>query len=59
MEDKQLISQIRRLKEERRYTLHDLSRRLDIQIATLERWLKTNRINRLYARFIKDKLKKI
>ena len=57
MEDKALIQNIKKLKEERRYTLHDLSKMLDIQIATIERWLKTNRINRVYAQMVKTKLK--
>ena len=56
MEDKELIKNIKVLKEERRYTLHDLSKILDIQIATIERWLKTNRINRVYAQLVKSKL---
>ena len=57
MEDKELIKSIKNLKEERRYTLYDLSKILDIQIATIERWLKTNRINRVYAQMVKEKLK--
>ncbi|MCK5708182.1 MAG: hypothetical protein KAI43_11065 [Candidatus Aureabacteria bacterium] len=57
MEDKKLIKSIKSLKEERRYTLYDLSKILDIQIATIERWLKTNRINRVYAQMVKEKLK--
>ncbi len=59
MEGKELIDRIRRLKEERRYTLHDLSKKLDIQVSTLERWFKTNRINRVYALMIQDKLKTV
>ena len=57
MEDKELIKSIKRLKEQRGYTLYDLSKILDIQIATIERWLKTNRINRIYAQIVKEKLK--
>ncbi|MBN1522154.1 MAG: hypothetical protein JW928_06445 [Candidatus Aureabacteria bacterium] len=57
MEDRKLITNIKRLKEERRYTLYDLSKILDVQIATIERWLKTNRINRVYARLVREKLK--
>ena len=57
MEDKKLIENIKSLKEERKYTLYDLSKILDIQIATIERWLKTNRINRVYAQMVKEKLK--
>lgn len=55
--DKALIDKIRRLKEERGYTLHDLSKMTDIQVSTLERWLKTNRINKLYAKIVKERLK--
>jgi transcriptional regulator with XRE-family HTH domain len=57
MEDRDLIDKIRRLKEERRYTLYELSKRLDVQVAPLERWLKTNRINRVYAQLVKERLK--
>jgi transcriptional regulator with XRE-family HTH domain len=57
MVDKVLIDKIRKLKEERGYTLYDLSRLADIQIGTLERWLKTNHINRLYAKIVRERLK--
>ncbi len=56
MLDKNLITEIRRIKEEGRYTLYDLSKRLDIQVTTIERWLKTNRINKVYAKVVRDKL---
>lgn len=56
MLNKELIDKIRELKEEKGYTLHDLSRITDIQISTLERWLKTERINKLYAKVVKEKL---
>ncbi|MBI4974242.1 MAG: hypothetical protein HZC19_00225 [Candidatus Omnitrophica bacterium] len=56
MINKELIEKIRRLKEERHYTLHDLSKKIDIQVPTLERWLKTNRINKLYAKIVKERL---
>ena len=56
MIDRELIEKIRRLKEEGHYTLHDLSKRIDIQVATLERWLKTGRINKVYAKMVKEKL---
>jgi len=56
MIDKELIEKIKRLKEERHYTLHDLSKRIDVQVSTLERWLKTNRINKLYAKLVKERL---
>lgn len=56
MIDKELIDKIRNLKIENGYTLYELSRKIDIQIGTLERWLKTGRINRFYARIVKEKL---
>ncbi|MFA5165207.1 MAG: helix-turn-helix domain-containing protein [Candidatus Omnitrophota bacterium] len=56
MLDKELIEKIRRLKEDRGYTLYDLAKRVDIQPSTLERWFKTNRINRVYAGVVKEKL---
>lgn len=56
MIDNDLIGKIRQLKEEKRYTLHDLSRITDIQVATLGRWLRTGHINKVYARLIKDRL---
>ncbi|MFA5157379.1 MAG: hypothetical protein WC532_08390 [Candidatus Omnitrophota bacterium] len=56
MIDKELIDKIRNLKIENRYTLYDLSRKIDVQIGTLERWLKTGRINRFYARVVREKL---
>jgi transcriptional regulator with XRE-family HTH domain len=56
MLDKELIEKIRRLKQDRGYTLYDLAKRVDIQPSTLERWFKTNRINRVYAGIVKEKL---
>lgn len=56
MVDPELIEKIRRLKEEKGYTLYDLSKIIDIQVATLERWLKTNRINKLYAQIVRQRL---
>ena len=56
MVDQELVRKILRLKEERRYTLHDLSKRLDLQVTTIERWLKTGRINKIYAKLVKEKL---
>ncbi len=56
MLDKELIEKIRRLKQDRGYTLYDLAKRVDIQPSTLERWFKTNRINRVYAGVVREKL---
>ena len=57
MENRELIQALRHVKEERGYTLYDLSKKLDIQISTVSRWFKTNRINRVYAELVKEKLK--
>lgn len=56
MVNKELIDKIRRLKADQGYTLYELSKRVDVQPSTLERWLKTNRINRVYAEMIMRKL---
>jgi len=56
MIDIELIEKLRQFKEKNGYTLHDLSKRVDIQVSTLERWLKTGHINKIYARMIKEKL---
>lgn len=57
MIDGRLINKLIQLKEERDYTLHDLSKKLDIQVTTIERWFKTKRINKVYAQMVKAKLK--
>ena len=56
MVDRELIAGIRKVKTERGYTLHDLSKILDISVSTLERWLTTERINRVYAQMVRRKL---
>jgi len=56
MLDKELIKKILWLKKEKGYTLHDLSKRLDLQVTTIERWFKTGHINKIYARMVKEKL---
>lgn len=56
MLNRELIDKLKRFKEEHGYTLHELSRRADIQVPTLERWFKTGRINKIYAQVIKEKL---
>ncbi len=56
MIDNELIEKLRFFKEQNRYTLHELSKRIDIQVSTLERWLKTGRINKLYADVVKERL---
>jgi len=40
MQNKKLIDTLKKLKEKENYTLYELSRKLDIQVSTLERWLK-------------------
>ena len=56
MLDIELIRKLSQLKQEKGYTLHDLSKRLDLQVTTIERWLKTRRINKVYAKLVKEKL---
>ena len=56
MLDKEFIDKLRDFKRDNDYTLYELSRRIDVQVTTLERWLKTNRINKLYAKTVRDKL---
>jgi hypothetical protein len=56
MVDDELIRKILRLKAENHYTLYDLSRKLDIQVTTIERWLQTKRINKVYARLVRERL---
>ena len=53
----ELISKLMQIKEIKGYTLHDLSKKLDIQVTTIERWFKSKRINKVYAQMIRDKLK--
>ncbi len=55
MENRELINKLKRVKEERGFTLYELSKNLDVQISTVSRWFKTNRINRVYARLVRDK----
>jgi len=56
MVDSALIEEILQFKEKNGYTLYDLSKRLDLQVTTIERWLKTKRINKVYARLVREKL---
>jgi len=56
MLDGELISKLTQLKKANGYTLHDLSKRLDLQVTTIERWLKTKHINKVYANLVKEKL---
>lgn len=57
MLNQELIDKVIRIKQERGYTLYDLSKKLDIQISTIERWFKTKRINKVYAQLVAEKLK--
>jgi hypothetical protein len=56
MLDEELIVKLRIFKQENGYTLYELSKKVDIQVTTLERWFKTARINKLYARVVREKL---
>lgn len=59
MEDRVLLNKLREVREKNKYTYHELSKRLDIQAPTIERWLRTNRINKVYAVILKNKLMKM
>jgi transcriptional regulator with XRE-family HTH domain len=54
MEAEPLIEKLKDYKEKRGMTLHDLSMRLDVSVSTLERWFRTKRINRVYAKLVKE-----
>jgi len=56
MVDKELIAKLRQLKEENSYTLYELSKKIDIQVATIERWLRTGHINKVYAGLLRERL---
>ena len=56
MLDNKLIQEILTIKEERKYTLYDLSKKLGFQVTTIERWLKTKHINQVYAQLVKERL---
>jgi hypothetical protein len=56
MEDKSLINEVKKIKDREGYTLFELSKRLDVQVPTLQRWLKSEHINRVYAKMVKEKL---
>ncbi len=57
MFDGKLIDKLKQLKEGKDYTLYDLSKKLDVQVTTIQRWFKTKRINKVYAQMVKGKLK--
>lgn len=56
MLDRELVNKIRIIKQQKGYTLFDISRIVDVQVSTVQRWLKTSRINNVYARLVKEKL---
>ena len=56
MIDNELIERIRKIKEDNRYTLYELSKKIDMQISTVERWLKTGHINKIYAKVVRERL---
>ena len=56
MVDHDLIEKIRKLKEANGYTLHELSKKVDMQLSTVERWLRTGRINKIYAKVVRERL---
>ena len=56
MKNTDLIEELKKLKEQEGYTLFELSKKLDVQVPTLQRWLKSEHINRIYAEMVKTKL---
>lgn len=56
MVDNELIEKLKMLRKQNGYTLHELSKKLDMQISTVERWLKTGRINKVYAKIVRERL---
>ena len=56
MQDRELMDRIRNYKTENGFTLNELSKMIDVQISTLERWLRTGRINKVFAKLVRDKL---
>ncbi len=56
-EGEKIIEKLERLKATKGYTLHDLSKKLDMQVTTIARWLKTKRINKVYALVLNEKIK--
>lgn len=56
MLDRELISRIKIIKEQKGYTLFDISRIVEVQVSTVERWFRTSRINKIYAKLVKEKL---
>jgi transcriptional regulator with XRE-family HTH domain len=59
MENDEIINTLKKVKLEKGYTLHELSKKLDVQVTTIERWFKTKRINKVYAWFITEKMKSL
>ena len=58
-QEEDVIRLLRKIKDENGYTLCDLSRKLDFQVTTIERWLRTNRINKIYAKVVFDRLRNL
>jgi len=57
VEHEEIINKLKRVKMEKGYTLHELSKKIDVQVTTIERWFKTKRINKVYAWFLTEKMK--
>ena len=51
-----MIKKLKEFKAQNKVTLCEMARMIDVQISTLERWLKTGRINRVYARMVRERL---
>jgi len=59
MKCEEVVDRLQKIKNEKKYTLHDLSKKLDIQVTTIERWLKTKRMNKLYAQVMSEKINEL
>lgn len=53
------IETLKAFKDQNKYTLNDLSKILDIQVTTIERWFRTKRINKIYALYVEEKLRSL
>jgi len=50
------IRLLKKIKDENSYTLSELSCKLGFQITTIELWLRTSRINKVYAEVVIQRL---
>lgn len=55
MDETILLNELRALKADTTY--HQMSKRLDMPVSTIYRWLKTGKINKVYADVLRQRLK--